>query len=123
MVRDPIFKVTGKLLIDGQPQAQVAVTCNRPKDDPPPEGTSAPIVPSGLTDAQGKFSIGTYESADGVPNGTYVLTFAWGQVDMISGRYGGDRLKGKYKDPQKSEFQATVNGKPVDLGVIELKTN
>jgi hypothetical protein len=121
MERDPVFKVTGVILVDGKPEAQISVACVRPKGAQP-TGTSAPINPSGTTDPEGNFSIGTYESNDGVPNGEYDLTFAWGQIGLISGRYEGDRFKGKYKDPAKSEHKVTVDGEPIDLGTIELST-
>lgn len=122
MQRDPVFKVTGTLLVDGKPESQVAVGCIRPKDGPQPNGTSASITPSGLTDADGNFSIGTYESADGAPDGEYILTFVGGQIGLISGRYEGDRFKGKFSDPANSEHKLTVSGAPVDLGTIELNT-
>jgi len=84
--------------------------------------TAAPTVSSAMTGPDGKFAISTYQSADGVPAGDYVLTFTWGTFNMISKSYGGpDKLKGRYADLQKSQHRFTVEpGKPTDLGRIEL---
>jgi hypothetical protein len=77
-----------------------------------------------MTGPDGKFAISTYQSADGVPAGEYLLTFVWGRFDMISKSYGGpDKLNGRYADHQKSEHRVQVeSGKPTDLGRIELTT-
>jgi hypothetical protein len=84
-----------------------------------------PTISSAFTDKQGKFSISTYEQADGVPVGSYVLTFEWGQWNMMSMQYGGpDKLNGKYSDPKTSEVRFEVKaGEPTDLGTIKLTTN
>lgn len=116
IVRDPVSKVTGKLLINGKPEASVLVRLN-------PVGSSDPDKkkPDGMTDAEGNFSIGTYEgSGDGAPNGEYAVTFQWGMRALMGGNYGGDKFAGKYIDPEKSEFKLTVAGEPIDMGVIEL---
>ena len=83
-----------------------------------------PISVAAFTDEEGRFSIGTYEGADGAPEGEYKLTFLWGQFSLMSGQYGGpDKLKKRYLNPEKSEFQFTVKpGEPTDLGTIELTT-
>lgn len=119
--RKETYPVTGQVIVDGQPAENLAVKCHNlegmDKEDP--------TVSSAFTDEEGKFELSTYESGDGVPPGEYVLTFFWGQRNMISMTYGGpDKLNGKYRDPEQSEFRITVeNGEPTDLGRIELSTN
>jgi hypothetical protein len=109
--RKPTFPVTGKVQVDGQPAAQLSLTCHDVKGVAPLH----PTVSSAITDPDGKFAVSTYQSGDGVPEGEYVLTFVWGKFDLISKSYGGaDRLKGRYRDPEA--------GKPIDLGCIELST-
>ena len=123
--RDKVTKVTGTLLIDGEPEAMVAVRLIRVNEPEADSQTSQALTPSGFTDDEGKFSIGTYEwgpHADGAPTGEYVLTIEWGQVSLMGENYVSDRFKGKYSDPKKSEISLSVEDTPVDLGEIELST-
>ena len=57
--------------------------------------------------------------------GEYVPTFEWGKWNFFAGTYGGpDKLKGRYENPDASEFRVSVTGKgPVDLGRIELSSS
>lgn len=118
--RKPTFPVTGRVQVDGRPAAQLSLTCHDVKGLDPLQ----PTVSSAITDQDGKFALSTYQSGDGVPEGEYVLTFVWANFDLISKSYGGaDGLKGRYSDPQKSEWRFRVQaGKPIDLGCIELST-
>jgi len=110
--REETYPITGVVQFDGQPAENLKVTLHRES------GQSL----GAYTDASGNFSVGTYEAGDGAPVGTYKLTFMYGAINLMSGRYSGpDKLKGKYSDPEKSEYTATVSeGEPCDLGVIEL---
>lgn len=126
LARDPVNKVTGTILVDGKPEPMVAVKLIRVGDPDEKATSSKMLVPGGLTNAEGRFSVGTYEygaDADGAPAGDYKLTFHWGMINLMNGRYEGDKFNGKYADPEKSERTVTVAGAPVDLGTIELTTN
>ena len=105
--------------MDGKPVEQMAVRCiNVAGID-----TQDPTESSTFTDAEGKFEIATYQSGDGVPVGSYVLTFQWGERNLISFQYGGDKFNGKYSDPKTSTIKFDVQeGQPTDLGTIELTT-
>ncbi len=122
--KDPNWKetypVTGEIYVDGAPAAQLAVRCT----DVNGLDKEQPTLSSAFTDEGGKFEISTYETGDGMPEGEYVLTFEWGQWNLVSGSYGGDdKLKGKYLDPKKSEHKFTVvEGEPTEIGRIDLKT-
>jgi hypothetical protein len=118
--RKETFAVQGEVFVDGQPAEQVAIRCI----DVAGIDKEAPTTSAAFTDEDGKFEISTYESADGVPEGEYVLTFEWGQWNAVSGAYGGpDKLKNRYKDPRKSQTRFKVEkGKPTDLGRIELSS-
>lgn len=105
-------------MVDGQPAEFLSVKliplAEVPSDIPPS---------AAFTEKNGRFSIGTFESGDGAPPGSYKMTFLWGQYDLLNGRYGGpDKLNGRYEDPQKSSFEVTVSDKHVNLGTIELST-
>ncbi len=116
--RKETFPVKGTLLIDGKPVGNVAVRCvsvQKLDATTPPSAT--------FTRDDGTFEISTYEKSDGVPEGEYVLTFQWGEHNLISGTYAGDKLGGRYADAKKSTNRFKVEkGKPVDLGKIELTT-
>ncbi len=119
--RKPTAKVTGQVTVDGKaPTDAIKVMCH-PVDGMDQEH---PSVSQCMTGDQGKFEISTYQSGDGVPEGEYVLTFLYGQLNLVSMNYGGpDKLKGRYSDPSKSEWRLSVKGStPVDLGVIALTT-
>ena len=121
--RDPNWKethpATGEVYVDGQPAALLRVTCTNVNG----LDQDKPTLSSGTTDEEGKFQISTYEQADGLPEGEYVLTFMWGKLSAVSGYGGPDQLKNKYQDPEKSEHKFTVvKGEPTDLGRIELTT-
>jgi hypothetical protein len=124
--RDKVTRVTGTVHIDGKPESMVGVRLNRVNGPDEAAGTSKMLTPSGMTDTEGKFVIGTYDKGpegDGAPDGEYTVTFQWGQINMLGGRYEGDKFAGKYADPAKSEVKVTVSGEPVDLGTIELTTS
>lgn len=122
MKRDPVFKVTGKLLINGKPEERVRVNLVRTSEADPSATTSKSLPSDALTDKDGNFAIGTYEKevGDGAPNGEYAITFQWGSINLIGRQYAGDKLGGKFNDPKTSEHKVKVEGKPVDLGTIEL---
>jgi hypothetical protein len=125
--RDPVTNVTGTVLVDGKPQKMVAVRLERIGGPDATATTSKMLTPGGFTDEQGKFSIGTYEGgpeSDGAPDGEYQLTFQWGQISLMGGgRYEGDKFKGRYADPKKSQWKVTVAGQAVDVGTINLSTS
>ena len=117
--RKETFPVVGKVVVDGQPAAFLAVNCARVSEIDKQNAAECQC----LTEGDGTFKIATYVSGDGVPEGDYVLTFQWGQVNGFTGSYDGDKLNGRYRDPDKSTVKFTVTkGKPTDLGEIKLTT-
>ncbi len=117
--RQPTYPLTGTVTVDGQPAKEVRVAVY-------PAGTTDPeaAIATAFTDELGKFSLSTYESGDGVPEGEYVVTFMWGAINPLSFQYGPpDKLNGRYSDPAKSEFRIRVErGQPADMGTIALST-
>jgi hypothetical protein len=118
--RKETYPVKGEVYVDGNPAEGLKVTCHDVKG----LDKEHPTMSAAFTDAEGKFEISTYESADGVPEGEYTLTFMWGQWNAISNSYGGpDKLNGRYSDPASSQQRITVEGgKRTDLERIELTT-
>lgn len=121
--RKPTYKVKGRVLVNGQPAKRLGVKCQ------PVAGLDAtnPTITSAFTDENGVFELSTYEKGDGIPEGEYVLTFRWGEINPIGGGYDGDKLGGLYNDAKKNaedpKFKIKVEGgqDEVDLGTFELE--
>lgn len=58
--------VTGIVHIDGQPAERVQVDCH-----PAADSNTVKYMLSTVTDKDGRFSLSTYDSGDGLPEGTY----------------------------------------------------
>ncbi len=118
--RTPTYPVTGQVYVDGQPAADLAVffTSDNGVDKDHPTFSTA------NTDAEGRFTVSTYETGDGIPEGTYAVTFLWGQMNLMTMSYGGpDKLDGRYSKPETSTFKVTVKkGQPADMGKLSLTT-
>ncbi len=116
--RKETYPVTGQIFVDGEPAADLAVTCHNVEG----MDKEQPTMSTAVTDKEGKFAISTYEMADGVPKGEYVLTFMWGKRNLVTMNYGGpDKLNDRYTDPKTSELRFQVEpGTPTDLGRIDL---
>lgn len=113
------FPVTGLVCVDGAPTAQVSVTLHRVGG----MDKKTPTVSATISKEDGSFAISTFEDGDGVPAGDYVATFTWAEFNPISRSMGPDKLKGKYNDPDQSQFKVSVApGAKVDMGRIELVT-
>ena len=99
--------VSGSVVYQGRPAVGFRVALHPAQ---PWEG--AQFAPSATTDAEGKFQIHSYRENDGAPPGEYVVTFTWPQ-EVSSGDPDDaprivDRLRGKFSDPRRSQFSATV---------------
>ena len=118
--RKPTVPVTGLVLVDGQPVEGLEISCH----DVKLMETADSAVATTYTDAQGKFEVASYVPGDGVPEGEYMATFLWGELNIISRSYGGpDKLNDRYRSPKESKVKFTVKkGVPLDLGKIELTT-
>lgn len=94
------------------------------KDDP----TSRP---SGLVGPDGTYTLTTYDpanrtSVNGAPPGRYKVVLSWfpgrrpGEPSDPSGRQSGDKLGGRYVDPDRSAFEVTVRDEPTELAPIRV---
>lgn len=132
--KKPTTPVVGVIHIDGKPVESVQIFLH--DADNPPSDQSTPFTGSAAatTDAAGKFVFATYEAGDGLPEGSYVISFFWDAgVPMPFMRDNddppvlspeADSFNSKYGNPSGSNFRFTVEkDKPVDLGILELTTN
>jgi hypothetical protein len=117
--------VRGKVLYDGKP-IKNAVVAFHPKDD----NSAAAFHPTGVTDANGVFTLSTQKDA-GAPAGEYRVTVLWmeaeaGATDQPTKISQGipartDRLKGKYADPATSGLKAVIKSGDNEIPQFELE--
>jgi len=123
--RKVTVSVTGQVFVDGRPPSsplEIFCVSTGGVDQEHPTASAA------TTDEQGRFSMSTYVTGDGVPVGEYTLSFSSNSGgEMFVPYAGGGKGKGKSrKQPKKLKkkvvkFQV-VEGHPVDLGRIDLTT-
>jgi hypothetical protein len=84
----PLFPVTGKLLLDGQPMVGATIIFNPTTAFPP----GAPKQrPRAMVDADGTFHVSTYANNDGAPAGEYKVTVSWkGDLTGVTSEQAGD---------------------------------
>ena len=131
-----VYKTTGRVLLDGAPAAGVDVRFI------PVDKTNFRMdeTPLGHTDADGKFTLTTYNSGDGAPAGEYLVAVAYAdqipvsaEADetaeaMASAKVAKERGKSVkrfpsfYQVPQKSGLKATVPQGGGELPTFELSS-
>lgn len=117
----PTFPVTGKVTVDGAaPSSPIKIECHDVKG----MDKTDPSFTKGMTEDGGVFSLSTYVTGDGAPEGDYVLTFEWVEWNAFSNSYSGpDKLNGRYNDSKTSKVTLKVDGSgAMDLGTIALTT-
>lgn len=112
----PTFRVTGRVLFEGQPPAGATVALVPAN---PNEALDPWVRPRGVVDAAGSFAITTYTPGDGVPDGDYALLVYWLPTEAPSAGTV-NRLPDRYATIEGSPARVTVESKPVDVGIITL---
>jgi hypothetical protein len=123
----------GTVRVNGRPVAGVQVVFH-------PVGTDDPrltkLRPTARTAADGSFAIGTYEMSDGAPLGDYVVTAEWfgggpetattASDDPEAAAAGSateaDRLGGRFANPEKSGFKASIGRMSSSIPPLDLTT-
>jgi hypothetical protein len=120
--RPPLCRTTGKLVHDGKPAVGALVLfhpATRPSMPFPP--------PRARSQAGGVFTVETYESADGLPEGDYIVTVDWHTSKSGAGDVETDVksiIPDRYMLKDKSTLRATVRkgaDGACDLGVLKLE--
>lgn len=97
--------VAGTVLVKGKPAAGVMVTFH-----PQFDMGSVKFTPNGQTGKDGRFILSTAAPSDGAPPGEYKVTFEL--LRTTADKRGldteVDQWKGKYADPEKSDFKVTI---------------
>ncbi len=126
-VRVATFPVTGTVTVDGAVLKLPAKVSVRAYPEAGVESSPTKSTPNTFTLEDGSFALGTYEKSDGIPPGTYTLTFEVGMSSLLSGRFDPlpehAAINKKYNDPKTSTTTVTVTGsetEPVSVGTIDL---
>jgi len=117
--RLPVHPVRGQILVEGKPAAQAIVTFH-------PVGSETPR-PSAQTDAEGYFSLTTYENGDGAPEGKYAVTVTWfrssGEKPAGDEEAPRNLLPPRYANPAKSKLEAVVSAGDNNLPPFKVRAH
>jgi hypothetical protein len=115
-----VYPTTGVVTVDGKPVADAEITLYAV--DESLRGVGKPL-PTGKTDAEGKFSLTSFVPNDGAPAGEFKVAILWMETKPSGSAEPAtqiDRLKGRYEDPQASGLTATVKAEDTELPTFEL---
>jgi hypothetical protein len=127
--RPSLVKVTGTVTLNGQPLEGALVSFLKETD----ANDKFKRPASGTTDAQGKFSLGTYNKEDGLPVGKYKIAVVKRElVGQLPENYSDDSADSfdlkyqwivprNYANPQNSGLTAEVTRSGLNPAVLELK--
>jgi hypothetical protein len=116
--RKPVYPVRGQVFFDKKPAAGaflLFVPVNEPAEPKDPR-------PRAYVNAEGKFSLSTYDAEDGAPAGDYIVLVTWEGGTTPDGREEPpDKLHGRYSDPKQPKLNATVKPEANELSPFHLK--
>lgn len=124
----PLYPVEGRVTFKGAPVADATVALH---------GDASTRLPTGRTDADGKFRISTLKEGDGAPVGKYVVTVSKFSVDVPDSPQptsmdqaakappktvnAKSELPRPYGDPAQSRLECEVSAKPVNELSLDLR--
>jgi hypothetical protein len=100
----PVYPASGTLTVEGEPAYGAYVTFH-PVDD---VGMTKGNRPFSRVSEGGTFTVTTYDTGDGLPEGKYDVTVTWPEDPEARGP-SPDRLDGQYADPKSSGLQVTID--------------
>jgi hypothetical protein len=113
--RVPVYPVSGKITYKGQPPVGAQVFLH-----PVNESDLTGVVPAGRVKQDGSFTITTYDSDDGAPQGDYVALIQWYKLSP-EGAPGPNVIPGVYSNAKKSPARVSVASGPVVIPPITIK--
>jgi hypothetical protein len=114
--KTPVYRVTGKVMIDGEPAVGAIVTFHAA------EGSNSNFpAPHGFAGPDGVFKVTTFKTNDGAPAGKYGVTIYWAK------RLSSDDFEvlspPRYSDPSTSGLTVVVEKRSNELPPFELTKN
>jgi hypothetical protein len=116
--RNDIYPVSGKVTYKGSPASGAIVFFHRQGGDPMNEH-----MIMGIVQDDGSFELVCGSLGKGAPPGEYDITVEWKQVSgQSNGRpqHGPDKLNGRFADPKRPLFHATIKAERNDLASFDL---
>lgn len=111
--------VKGSVTLKGKPASGVLVQFH-----PKFSTGKLKFIPSGETDATGKYVLSTGKPGDGAPVGDYVVTLRRNRIESDKQNSGieleVDEFKGKYSNPDQSQFKVTVKAGENEIEAFQL---
>lgn len=123
-MRQPTHPVRGQVTLDGKPVANATIVF-KPVDASKFKWREQPQAKS---DAEGRFTVFTYESSDGAPAGDYrvgiaILAAAEDEgSDQVRRDATAPKIPARYGDAATSGLTAKVETKPTELPPFELSS-
>jgi hypothetical protein len=120
--RKPVYPVRGQVLVAGKPASRAMVTFH-------PVGESGPdaVHPVGHVDDEGYFTLTSYVTGDGAPEGDYQVAVVWYLATRTRNPSEGDDyqthnyLPERYGRAETSQLTARVAKGPNELAPFQLK--
>ena len=117
--RAPVYPVRGQILLNGKPLAAAIVTFHLQ------DGSVSDALPSGHTDADGRFALTSYQPDDGAPAGAYAISLVCFRAQPI--RKGVESaaqnvVPSRYANAATSKLTATVVAGNNELTPFQVKT-
>lgn len=124
--RPPRRPVSGSVTVAGKPASGAIVVLHPVAGSVAPEAEK--IRPTGTCDRDGRFVLGTWELADGVPAGRWKATVQWFTAanapegaDPEAAHAETDRLGGAYGDPEATPLMVEVEESALALPPFQLQ--
>lgn len=91
-----------------------------------PQGASTDattVTPRAQTDAEGRFKVKTYETADGAPEGEYAVTVLYYPMEKKDGGWvaGANAVPAKYSNPKTTDLRVQVAKQANTLPILSLQ--
>jgi len=121
-LRQPTHAVQGQVMLDGKPVANATIVF-KPVDAAKFKWREQPQAKS---DAEGRFTVFTYEANDGAPAGDYKVGIAILAAaeeegsDQVRREKAAVKIPARYGDAATSGLAAKVEAKPTELPPFEL---
>ncbi len=106
-----LYPVKGQVFFDNQPAAGANVVLH----SSPPKDSPNALIPSGIVQADGSFTLRTHPYGDGAPSGEYKVVITWYPANARELENPRNKLPAKYGNPELTPFMVVVKDGPTEL--------